>query len=122
MSDRLTCDAREFDRRATFQRPVNSRTTAGDMEIAWTTVFTAWVGLRKQNLSERLKEPVVADELQSPRDYILRIRADTVERNAVQMDWRVLLDNVEYDIKAITDDKAMSRVVEMQIRAGINNG
>lgn len=121
MSDRNYTDARFFDRRATFQRPVNTR-VSGDIETTWQTVCRPWVGLKKQNLSERLKEPIVADELQSPRDYIMVIRAETVSKNSIGVEFRVVIDGVNYDIKAIADNKAASRVVEMQIRAGLNEG
>jgi len=122
MSDRDYTDARFFDRRATFQRPVNSRSTSGDMEIVWITVCTAWVGVKRQNLSERLKEPIVADELHSIRDYIMKVRAETVVNNSITEDCRVLMDDVYYDIKAIADNVLAARTIDIQIRAGINDG
>lgn len=122
MSSRDYTDARQFDRRATFQRPTNGRDTAGNMFVTWSTVCTAWVSLKKQNLSERMKEPIVADELQSVRDYIMQVRAETLVNNSIDLTCRVLLNDTYYDIKAISDDAASSRVIDVAIRAGMNEG
>lgn len=122
MSSRDYTDARQFDRRATFQRPMNGRDTAGNMFVTWATVCTAWVSLKKQNLSERMKEPIVADELQSVRDYIMQVRAETLVNNSIDLTCRVLLNDTYYDIKAISDDAASSRVIDVAIRAGMNEG
>lgn len=83
--------AGRLDRRATLQRPVETRGAAGDSLIAYETVAEVWAGKR----DVRGRELIAAGGTLAEAETFITIRWRADLRPA----WRVLLDGRAWDIQ-----------------------
>lgn len=128
MARREYTNAREFDERVTLERKTETVDAAtGHVTDVWTQVGDSfWVTVNSQKLSERLKEPIVANTLQSAYDYIVRMRSEIFVRYMIVVDdrfvWPTRGITIYLDIKDILDDQLAGRITNMACRRGLNNG
>lgn len=123
MSRRQFTNARDFDQRATLERKTVTADGSGNTTDTWNQVGDPfWCKVNSQKLSERLKEPIVADSLQSAYDYIISIRSEIFVRYNIIVNDRLVWNGIYLDIKDILDDQLRGRIIDMACRRGLNNG
>ena len=122
MSTRENSSAQEFDTRVEFQREIVSRDSSGNVSTSWQHLCYAWASVLNQKLSERLKEPIVAGQTHSVRDFIVKVRASVVSQNQIVETDRVIVNGLICEIKGVPSSSERSIAVGISVRSGINGG
>ena len=123
MARREFTSAQSFDQRVTAERKATTADpVTGFVTEAWVALGTFWVSIDSQKLSERLKEPIVADTLQSPYDFIVSMRAETFVRLGIIVADRLVWKGEYLDVKDILEGQLRSRITKLAVRRGMNDG
>ena len=107
----------ELTKRATFQRPTESRDGDGNLIQAYPDAFTAWANLRPL----RGGESILASRMQSRAPAIVTFRTSTQARE-VTSEWRVVIDGRIYEAKEDPRETQDRAFLEMLIEGGGNAG
>lgn len=103
-----------FRKRATFQREFDTPDAMGGFDHSWGGDLTVWGEFAPQSG----REAIAAGALQSSDPGVLTVRSSAATR-AVTSKWRVLIDRVPYQIRAITNPDQTNRFLSMTVEQGV---
>jgi SPP1 family predicted phage head-tail adaptor len=101
-------------KRATFQSEVQTPDGGGGYALTWSDGPTVWCEL----VLERGRERVAAGRLDAAIGGVLSVRASS-ETRAINEGHRVLVDDIAYQIRSITDPDQRGAWLEMVVEKGV---
>lgn len=106
--------AGELRSRVTFERPDRTDDGGGGGSIHWTATLTT----RGHLAPERGHEVVAAGRLESSNAAVLTVRSSRAAR-LIDASYRVTVDSVPYNIRAITNPDQRNRFLEILLELGV---
>lgn len=123
MSIRSNVDARALNERIAIQRVTETQNaTTGAITPTWAALVTCWAKVDAEKATDRFKEPLAADAIQSVGLYTVWVRADIKSRFGVKEKDRIVWRSRTLDIVDVLDQQLRGRLTALICREGLTNG
>lgn len=106
--------AGRLNKRVAFERPQRTDDGGGGASVTWVREFTVWGALTPERGRERLQAGRLASEVAG----VLKVRSSSQTRD-VDETYRVIVDNVPYQVRAIANPDQRNAVLEMVVERGV---